>query len=61
MTEKVRFEVWVDDNSEILEFTEDETEEEIEIACLEACETMISNNVDSGWRKLEPGEKGRGK
>lgn len=58
MTKRKRvFEVWVGCNHEELdstrlEFSNNETDEEIEVACQNACDTMIANNFDSGWGEV---------
>lgn len=57
-----RYEVWADCNhsttrdTTILEFDDNATDAEIERDCSDACDTLVGNNFDTGWRELEPGE-----
>lgn len=56
-----RFEVWAncghyDRDRTILEFDNKATDEEIEAECADACDTLVGNNFDTGWRELEPNE-----
>lgn len=45
------------DRENILEFSDGETDEEIEAECAEFLETLISNNFDTGWNELAEGEE----
>lgn len=58
-----RFEVWLDKNVigtepsvEIVEMPEDASDAECNEACSDALETMISNELDTGWRELNDDE-----
>jgi hypothetical protein len=58
-----RFEVWLDVNvcgkeasSEIIEMPADATDEECQEACLDCLDTMIENELDTGWREIPPDE-----
>jgi len=51
-----RFKVWLDVQvsgtdpyEEILEFPDDTSDEECEEACEDCLQTMISNELDTGW------------
>lgn len=46
----------VDPDEEILEFKDEISEEEIEEACGDCLETLIGNNIDSGWVELTKDE-----
>jgi len=55
-----RFEVYIDHGvagmdpiTEILEFPNNATEAQIEADCAACLETMISNELDSGWNEIE--------
>jgi hypothetical protein len=54
-----RFEVWLDKRAVghapatwIVEVNDNATEEEIESACREALESLIENELDTGWREI---------
>lgn len=54
------FRVWIDFGlagadaiEETLEFPDDATEEEIEEACSDCLQMMISNGLDTGWQEVE--------
>lgn len=54
-----RFEVYLDrqiagcePSTEVLEFADGETDAEIEEACRAALDTMIGNELDTGWREV---------
>lgn len=68
MTDKKvrRFYVWAEcnhvsntkpDPQQVLEFSDGETEEEIEAACTDFLDTLIGNNFDTGWSELKEGEE----
>lgn len=55
-----RFEVWMDRNIagvdptvQIVEMPESATSVECEEACQDALDTMISNDLDTGWREID--------
>jgi hypothetical protein len=54
-----RFLVFLDKNlagsepsEETLEFDDDTPEEEIELACQECLDTMIGNEIHTGWEEI---------
>jgi hypothetical protein len=56
-----KFRVWLDvqvagkdPEEEILEFPNDATEEQIREACSECLDTMIANELDTGWDEILP-------
>lgn len=57
-----RFKVWLDKNvvgampsCEIVEMPDDATDADCQEACSDALQTMISNELDTGWRELKRG------
>lgn len=60
-----RFEVYLDKqvagsepSVEILEFDDDATDEEIQEECAECLQTMIGNELDTGWNEVTPKRSG---
>lgn len=58
-----RFEVWLDKqvvgaraSVEVVEMAPGATDKECEEACKECLETMIGNELDTGWRELAEDE-----
>ena len=63
MKPKRRFRVWLDvqvpgkdPSYELVEMPATATDKECNEACADALDTMISNELDTGWDELEPGE-----
>lgn len=55
-----RFEVWIDKGicgadtiTEIVEMPAGSTDEECEKACASMLDTMIGNELDTGWQEIE--------
>ena len=60
MTKPKRYRVWLDKNfagsqpsEEIIEMPENATDEECASICANCLETMISNELDTGWEEIE--------
>ena len=48
--------VGVETDTEIIELPDDATDAQIEEVCADCLDTLIGNNLDTGWRELEEGE-----
>lgn len=54
-----RFRVWLDKKVvgraryyEVVDMPDDASDEECDVECLQTLETMISNELDTGWEEL---------
>jgi len=61
-----RFEVWLDrcvpgvmTDTDIVELPDDATEEQIQEVCMDSLDTLIGNNLDTGWREIDESERPR--
>ena len=60
------FVVWLDKNTvgcepvrELIEFPDDATDEECNEACADCLDTLIANELDTGWDELTQEEVGK--
>ena len=48
--------VGIEPDEELLEFSATASDEDIEVACADALDTLIGNNLDTGWVELDDAE-----
>lgn len=46
----------VEPDEELLEFKDDTSVEDIKVACADTLDTLIGNNLDTGWVELDDAE-----